>query len=250
MNSGIRENRRQVLEGGSSGNGAHRKTVDRIDIEKCRKLLGGCLNPAASLDDIAGLQVESANLGRRNIDVILRGQEVLAPDESEAVGHYFQDAAGLDSGIQIRKLCLFRLRQDLRLRGRSRSCGISLGLRTLLRARRTLRIGPFTRGAHPLRAALDNASSRHSSPFFSSAILLRRSLPIGRLLRSRQRFLSFRQNLFRSRQRLLSFRQNLFRSRQRLLCLRRSLFCFRHGLPCQFAELVYQLGFAVAADGL
>ena len=224
MNSGIRENRRQVLEGGSSGNGAHRKTVDRVDIEKCRKLLGGCLNPAASLDDIAGLQVESANLGRRNIDVILRGQEVLAPDESEAVGHHFQDAAGLDSGIQIGKLCLFRLRQDLRLRGRSRSCGISLGLRTLLRARRTLRIGPFTRGAHPLRSALDNAS-----PF-------RRCRPFSRLLGSRQSFLCSRQSLFRLRQRLLS--------------LRRSLFCFRHGLPCQFAELVYQLGFAVAADGL
>ncbi len=40
------------------------ESIDRIHIEKCTELLTLCLDADASFKDIAGLQIEAADLGR------------------------------------------------------------------------------------------------------------------------------------------------------------------------------------------
>ena len=102
----VGENGGQVLKIRAGLRGAQRIPVHGADVEQGREFLRGRLHPAVSADNVAGFQVETADLGRRHIHVVISGQEIFAADKAKSVGHYLQDTVGLDAAVQLRQVLI------------------------------------------------------------------------------------------------------------------------------------------------
>ena len=87
MKSLIWEDRGQILKVRAVLHNTRRIAVDRLYIEKCRKFLCRGFHSPTSSDDIAGLHVKAADLGRCHIDIVISRKEVLTADKSEAIRH-------------------------------------------------------------------------------------------------------------------------------------------------------------------
>lgn len=96
----------QVLKVRAAFHDTCRVAVDRLHIEECRKFLCCGFHSAASADDITGLHIEAADLGRSYIDVVVAREEVLAADKSEAIRHNFQDSVCLDAAVKVLEVVL------------------------------------------------------------------------------------------------------------------------------------------------
>ena len=78
--------------------------IDLIDpgqVQKRAELLLLSLDPGMSFQDIAGLQVKLADLGRRDVHIVLAWKIVVAPDKSISVREHFQDSADRHTAVQL-----------------------------------------------------------------------------------------------------------------------------------------------------
>ena len=106
----IREDRGEIFKVLPFHRLGRTETIDGRYVEERAELFSLGLDPGITHDDVTGLQPESADLGRRDIDIIFPGKIVLAADEPKAVLHHFQDTVGGMSAVQlldIRLLFLF-----------------------------------------------------------------------------------------------------------------------------------------------
>ena len=102
----IRENRSQIFKILALASLRRCKTIYRLDKQKCPELVIGVLDPHIAHNDISGLETESPYLTGCNVNIIITGKIILAPDKSVSVAHYFKDTPRLFS--RIKKLLLFR----------------------------------------------------------------------------------------------------------------------------------------------
>ena len=101
MDSLVGKNGSQVLEIGPFLRRSRRIAVDGLYIEQGRKFLRWTFHPLASLYNIAGLHIKTADLGRGHIDVVVPRQEILTADKSKAVGHNLQNAFRVLAAVQL-----------------------------------------------------------------------------------------------------------------------------------------------------
>src|SRR5207245_67692 len=80
--------------------------VDLVDLEKGEVALAVLGLADLPLDHVAGAQVEAADLGRRDVDVVGPGHEgeVRAAEEPEPVGQHLQHAFGGDRSVALLRL--------------------------------------------------------------------------------------------------------------------------------------------------
>src|SRR5439155_999871 len=80
--------------------------VDLVDLEQGEVALAVLGLADLPLDHVAGAQVEAADLGRRDVDVVGPGHEgeVRAAEEPEPVGQHLQHAFGGDRGVALLRL--------------------------------------------------------------------------------------------------------------------------------------------------
>ena len=97
----VGENRRQIFEIGTAFRSIRGIAVDGSDVKKGCKFLRCRLHSPASADNIACFHVKPADLGRRHINVILSGKEILTANKAEAIRHHLQDSVGLDAAVQF-----------------------------------------------------------------------------------------------------------------------------------------------------
>ena len=92
----LRIERRQVLEEELVARLVGRFEVDRFDLDQREVALAVLRRPHLAGDRVAGLQVELADLRRRDVDVVGAGQVVVVgrAQEAEAVRQHFEDAFG------------------------------------------------------------------------------------------------------------------------------------------------------------
>ena len=94
----LRIQRRQVVEQNLVARFFGRLEVDRFDLHQREILLALVRRTHLAADGVAGLQVELADLRRRNVNVVGTGQVVVIgrAEEAVAVGQDFQHAFGED----------------------------------------------------------------------------------------------------------------------------------------------------------
>jgi hypothetical protein len=94
----LRVQRRQVVEQNLVARLFGRLEVDRLDLHQREVLLALMRRAHVAADGVAGLQVELANLRRRDVDVVRPGQVVVVrrAQEAVAVGQNLQHAFGED----------------------------------------------------------------------------------------------------------------------------------------------------------
>ena len=90
----LRVERRQVLEEQLVARLVGRLEVDRLDLDQREVALAFLRRPDLARDGVAGLQVELADLRRRDVDVVGAGQVVVVgrAQEAEAVGQHLEHA--------------------------------------------------------------------------------------------------------------------------------------------------------------
>src|SRR5699024_2234057 len=81
-------------------------SVDRFHIEKGAVFLVLGLHSSIAHQDIAGLQIKSPDLRRRDIYVIFSRQIILTADKSKTVRHHFQDTVCLLAAVEAFQLTL------------------------------------------------------------------------------------------------------------------------------------------------
>ena len=96
----IRENRRQIFEIFPSGGLLRAITVDIFDKQQRGKLIGGIVALCPSLDNVARLQIELADLRGGYVHIVLPGQIILASDKSEPILHNLENPVGLPGILQ------------------------------------------------------------------------------------------------------------------------------------------------------
>ena len=106
----IRENRGQILESLSSAGLIRRISVDCADIQQSTKFFTLGFDPFITTDNIACFQIETTNLRRSHIYIIVTRQIILTTDKSVSVRHNFQNTISLLSAVQ-RCLILTDFRQ-------------------------------------------------------------------------------------------------------------------------------------------
>ena len=99
----LRIERREVLEEQLVARRFRAFEVDGLDLDEREVALPFLGRPDLPRHGVAGLQVELANLRRRDVDVVGAGQVVVVrrPHEPEAVGQHFQHAFGEDEPAQL-----------------------------------------------------------------------------------------------------------------------------------------------------
>ncbi len=95
--------RREVLEEQLVAGLVGGLEVDRFDLDQREVALAFLRRPDLTGDGVAGLQVELANLRRRNVDVVRAGQVVVVgrAEEPESVGQHFEHAFREDEPAQL-----------------------------------------------------------------------------------------------------------------------------------------------------
>jgi hypothetical protein len=90
----LRIERRQVLEEQLVARLLGRLEVDRLDLDQREVALAFLRRPDLARHGVAGVQVELADLRRRDVDVVGAGQVVVVgrAQEAEAVGQHFEHA--------------------------------------------------------------------------------------------------------------------------------------------------------------
>src|SRR5205823_12440496 len=90
--------RREVVEEDLLARLVGRLEVDRLDLQEREIPLRVLRRSNLSGDGIAGAEVESPDLGWRDVNIVGPGQVVVVrrPEEAEAVGEDLEDALGVD----------------------------------------------------------------------------------------------------------------------------------------------------------
>ena len=81
------------------------EAIDRCHVQQCAKLFSLSLDADISLDNVSCFQIESSDLGRRNIDVILSRKIVLTSDKSKSIWHNLQNTVCLLTAVKLHGLC-------------------------------------------------------------------------------------------------------------------------------------------------
>ena len=97
----IGEDRSHIFECHSLGGFFYGISVNALNKQKRTELLLLGLDPLVTLQNITGLQSETADLTGCHIDIILTGHIILATDKSIAIRHDFQNTAGFDTAVQF-----------------------------------------------------------------------------------------------------------------------------------------------------
>ena len=94
----LRVERRQVLEEDALLAAGRRLEVDRLDLDQREVALAFLRRPDLPGDGVAGVQIELADLRRRDVDVVGPGEVVVVgrAQEAEAVGQHLEHALGED----------------------------------------------------------------------------------------------------------------------------------------------------------
>ncbi len=100
----LRVERRQVLEEDALAAAGRRLEVDRLDLDQREVALAFLRRSNLPGDGVAGVQVELANLGGGNVDVVGAGEVVVVggAEEAEAVGQHLEHAFGEDEARLLR----------------------------------------------------------------------------------------------------------------------------------------------------
>lgn len=94
----VREERRQVLEQHAVLDALGRQAVDGVDAHECEVAFAVLGRADLAFDRVAGVKIEAADLGGRDVDVV-RARKiggVRAAKEAEAVGKHFERAVTED----------------------------------------------------------------------------------------------------------------------------------------------------------
>ena len=94
----LRIERRQVIEQDLVAGLIGRFEVDRLDLDQGKIFFPFVRRPHLAADRVTGFQVELADLGGRNVDIIRAGQVVVVrrTQKAVAIGQDFQHALGKD----------------------------------------------------------------------------------------------------------------------------------------------------------
>ena len=116
----VREQRRQVLEQDLVLGVLGRLAVDLVDLDQREVALAVLRRADLALDRVAGVQVEAADLRRRDVDVVGAGEvrRLGRAQEAEAVGQHLQHAVAEDVISPFFACCLSiaKMRSCLRIR--------------------------------------------------------------------------------------------------------------------------------------
>src|SRR5437667_2163791 len=96
--------RRQVVEEDLLARLLRRLEIDRLDLEQCEVPFRVLRRPHLAGYGIARAEVESSDLGRRNVNIVRSGQVVIVrgPQESKPIGQNLQNARGEDETVLLR----------------------------------------------------------------------------------------------------------------------------------------------------